>query len=268
MNRCVFAIATNTAREVTRQTVFYCIAFGGMLLILFSFSFTLFAFGEEARMVQEMGISTITMCCICLASLSAAHVISREVEKGTILTLLSKPVNKRSILLGKFLGVLGIVFFAFAIMGIFLTAPLCIKNSLEYHINLSASFANIGLSTLFRLVVSFLPVSIMCAIAIAGSICLPMASNLSCCMFIYVFGNLMNFFKCIFQTSDGSFPWYVSFVYAIIPNLEIFNTIGMETLPENIFSLRYLALPLLYAVLYVTFIITMACEFFDKKQCS
>ena len=94
MYKCIFTIAVNTTREVTRQAIFYCIVFGGILLILFSFSFTLFAFGEEAKMVREMGISTITICCLCLASLSAANAISREIEKGTIMTLLSKPVNK------------------------------------------------------------------------------------------------------------------------------------------------------------------------------
>lgn len=102
MNRCVFAIAGNTGREIVRQTIFYLIGCGGILFILLSFSFTLFAFGEETRMIKEMGISTITICCLCLASLSAANTISKEIEKGTIMTLLSKPVDKGSVLFGKF----------------------------------------------------------------------------------------------------------------------------------------------------------------------
>ena len=47
MNKCIFTIAGNTIREITRQAIFYLIVGGGCLLIMLSFSFTMFAFGEE-----------------------------------------------------------------------------------------------------------------------------------------------------------------------------------------------------------------------------
>ena len=181
------------------------------MLILCSFSFTLFAFGEETKMIREMGLSTITICCLCLASLTAANAISMEIEKGTIMTLLSKPVNRKSILLGKFFGILAVVFLAFIAMGIFLIVSLCVKDSLEYHHLLPASFTKVGYATNFRLVFSFLLVAIMCTIVITGSIYLPLVSNLSCGMFIYVLGNLMHFFQGLFRGNEGGFSWYVTF---------------------------------------------------------
>ena len=129
--------------------------------------------------------------------------------------LLSKPVNKRSILLGKFFGILGVVFLAFMVMGVFMTVSLCVKESLDYHISLSTSFAKIGCATLFQLVFSFLQVAIICTIAIAGSVYLPLVSNLTFCMFIYIIGNLMHFFQYLFQRNEGGFPWYVTvFMYS------------------------------------------------------
>jgi len=268
MNKCIGTIAVNTMKEVTRQALFYCIVCGGTSLILCSFFFTLFAFGEEAKMIREMGISTITMCCLCLASLSAANAISREIEKGTIMTLLSKPVNKKSVLLGKFFGILGAVFLAFMVMGILMTVSLCIKESLDYHTSVSASFAKIGCATLFQLIVSFFQVAIMCTIAIAGSIYFPLVSNLSCCMFIYIIGNLMHFFQYLFQGNEGGFPWYVTVFYVFFPNMEGFSIAGMGSWTGNPFSLTYLALLSLYTILYITFITTLACVFFDKKECA
>ncbi|HWR33396.1 MAG TPA: ABC transporter permease subunit [Chitinophagaceae bacterium] len=268
MNKCIFTIAVNTMKEITRQAIFYWIAFGGISLILFSFSFTLFAFGEEAKMIREMGISTITMCCLCLASLSAANAISREIEKGTIMTLLSKPVNKTSILLGKFFGILGVVFLAFMVMGIFMTVSLCVKESLDYHTSLLTSFAKIGYATLFQLIVSFLQVAIMCTITIAGSVYLPLISNLSCCVFIYIIGNLMHFFQYLFQGNAGGFPWYVTVFYVFFPNMEGFSIVGMGSWSGKPFSLSYMVSLALYAILYMTFVTTLACEFFDKKECT
>ena len=182
------------------------------------------------------------------------------------MTLLSKPVNKKSILLGKFFGILAVVFPAFMAMGIFLIVSLCVKDSLDYHISLSTSFAKVGYATIFRLVFSFLQVAIMCTIAIAGSIYLPLVSNLSCCMFIYVLGNLMHFFQGLFQGNESGFSWYVTVFYVFFPNMEGFSIMGMGSWSEKPFSLGYMVLLGLYAILYMAFVTTLACEFFDKKS--
>lgn len=266
MNRCIFTIAGNTAREVTRQTIFYLIACGGALLIFLSFSFTLFAFGEETRMIKEMGISTITICCLCLASLSAANTISKEIEKGTILTLLSKPVDKGSVLLGKFLGILVAVSLIFMLMGSFLIVSVCIKELLDYRIGLIAAFERIGYSAVFQLILAFLQIAIMCAIATAGSVYLPMISNLCCCIVIYLMGNLVNFFQGMLQINGGGTPWFLTPFFIIFPNLEKFSTLILGNEFVSL-SLIHMGLLTLYAMLYIMFVIVLTLVLFDRKEC-
>ena len=267
MNKCIFAIAGNTAREIMRQAIFYFIVCGGSLLILLSFSFTMFAFGEETKMIRGMGVSTITICCLCLASLSATNSISREIEKGTIMALLSKPVSKQSVLLGKFLGIMGVVSLSFMMMGFLLAISLCIKDSLEYHIGLLTTFASIGYPTLIQLIFSFLQVAVMCGIAVVGSIYLPMISNLSCCMFVYIVGNLVDFFEGFFLSNEGNLPWYVSFFNVFFPNLGGLGVVGTSNSFE-VFGLSYMALFAIYAILYLTLILLASCWFFEKMECS
>lgn len=252
--------------EVTRQTIFYLIACGGVLLIFLSFSFTLFAFGEEIRMIKEMGISTVTICCLCLASLSAANTISKEIEKGTILTLLSKPVDKGSVLLGKFLGILVAVSLIFMFMGFFLTVSVCIKESLDYHIGLIAAFERIGYSVVFQLILAFLQVAIMSAIATAGSVYLPMISNLCCCIVIYLMGNLISFFQGMLQINGGDTPWYLTSFFVIFPNLEEFSPLAVGNGAVSL-SLIHMGLLTLYAMLYITFVIVLTLILFDRKEC-
>ncbi len=265
MNKCVFTIAGNATKEVVRQPVFYLVACGGMALIFLSFSFTLFAFGEESRMIKEMGVSTITVCCLCLASLSAANTISKEIEKGTIVTLLSKPVDKNSILLGKFLGILASVSLIFIAMSVFLTFSLCVMESFEYRAGLLTSFVRVGYSTVSQLMFSFLPIAIMCAIATAASVFLGMISNLSCCLAVYVFGHLISFFQGMHQQS-GNWPrWYLMPFFMLFPNLEEFGVIGAED-KGRLLGFDHVVL-VIYAVLYITFVLVLAFEFFDKKEC-
>ncbi len=266
MDRYIIAIALNTTREIIRQPIFYSILCGGIALILFSFSFTLFAFGEEIRMIQEMGISTITICCLCLTSLCATNTLSREVEKGTLMTLLSKPIRKRSILLGKFLGILTIAFLTCTIMGTTLIISLSIKDSREFHLSPLTSFTHTGFSTFVQLFLSFLQICIISAIAVAGSLYLSMAANVSLCIGIYTLGNVMNFFHTLFQCNGNQFPWCISLLSVFLPNLEGFSSVGLGNCIEK-FHLGYMALHIVYAMLYITLVMALVFEFFDTKEC-
>ena len=81
-------------REIARQP-FYCIVlFSGCFIILMSFAFTFFAFGEEARMIRDMAISTITIGGILTGCLSSSILIAGEFEKQTVLAVLCKPVAR------------------------------------------------------------------------------------------------------------------------------------------------------------------------------
>lgn len=266
MHRRIITIAGNTARDVMRQGLFCLIAGGGVALMLCSFSFTLFAFGEETRMIQEMGISTIAVCCLCLASLCAANTISHEVEKGTITMLLSKPVDKSSVVLGKFFGILAAVSLVFAVMGIILTIALCIRGSLDHHTGFLSSFTRIGSSTVFQLAFSFVPVVIMCAVATAGSVYLGMIPNLCCCMVIYIIGNLTSFFQDVLPATTNWHGWYLSPFFVFVPNLEEFSTLGMGGKTETLSFYSVTAL-MIYAVLYTVFVIMLTITFFDRKEC-
>ncbi|MCF6157825.1 MAG: hypothetical protein E3K32_04480 [wastewater metagenome] len=253
-------IATITAREITRQAIFFFILIGGCLLIFLSLSFTLFAFGEELRMIKEMGISTIMICCLCLASLCATNAISKEREKGTFITLLCKPIDKRSILFGKFLGILGVISFVFFIMGGVLILSLSMKGFIEYHNGFFSSLVDIGCHTLLDLLFAFLQVAIICSIAISGSVFFTMVSNLSFCVFVFVVGNFASFF-------ENALLWYASFFFVFFPNLGYFNTLSAGNTFENI-GLSYILLSIVYAILYITLVLTLALDFFDKRECN
>jgi ABC-type transport system involved in multi-copper enzyme maturation permease subunit len=266
MNLHIVAIATNTVKEVLRQAIFCFIVGGGLLMILLSFLFTMFAFGEEVHMIREMGISSITLCCLFLASLSAAGTLSKEVEKGIILMLLSKPVTRKSILLGKFFGVLCTVSIAFIMMSVCLIVSLLIKECKEYNIGFLDAFEGIGYLTILQLIFSFLQIAIITGISIALSVYLPVISNISCCMFVYIIGNNIVFFKTIFSNGEGSTLWLESLFYVFFPNLEGLSFVNAYNSLDG-FSFTYLIFMLLYVISYLIFVLSLSCYFFESKEC-
>ena len=78
----------------------------------------------------------------------------------------------------------------------------------------------------------------------------------------------MHFFQYLFQGNEGGFPWYVTVFNVFFPNMEGFSIVGMGSWSGKPFSFGYIALLVLYAILYMTFVTTLACEFFDKKECT
>lgn len=263
LNSSAYIVAVNTVREVLRQPLFYFILCAGASLIASSLVFTLFTFGEDLQMIREMGVSTITVCCLCLASLSASHSVSKEAERGTIITLLSKSVSRKAIILGKFFGLLGAACAAFIILGFLLAMLLWAKDVLGYHAEVLPSLWRQAYPLFSQLSLVFLQIAIFCSIAIAGSVYMPVTTNLSFCMFLYIAGNLGGSFQELLRGNEGGFLWYVSVFYVFFPNFEGFCAIRVS---EN-FSGTYLALLTLYAALYTTLVLSVACEIFNRKEC-
>lgn len=126
-----WVVATNTAHEALRQPLFYIllVSFGGM--IWSSQYFTMFTLDEslEAFLLREMGISSIALACGLMAVLLSWLVITREMEKLTALTVLSKPVTRGQFLLGKYFGILAAVAYAAAVLGAVLVVTLWQKEA-------------------------------------------------------------------------------------------------------------------------------------------
>lgn len=120
------AIARTAFIESLRQPIFLVLVLvAGVLqvLVLASAGFTLGynydAAGDLAadnRMLFEVSLSSIFVCSLVLASLSATAIVSREIEKKTVLTVVSKPVPRAAVIVGKYLGVAGALTIAALIM--------------------------------------------------------------------------------------------------------------------------------------------------------
>ena len=101
----IVAIARNALTETVRQPVFVIILAVGAFMISLSPSFTMFTMMDDVKLLKDMGLATILLAGLLQAAFSAGNVISDEVERKTILSVLSKPVSKAQLILGKFVGI-------------------------------------------------------------------------------------------------------------------------------------------------------------------
>lgn len=99
-------VAFAAFRESCRQPMFWLIAGAAAVAIWLSVAIPYFTFGDDYKMMKQIGFDIVMLAASLFGTLAASMSISEEIEGRTAVTLMSKPVNRRQFLIGKFLGIL------------------------------------------------------------------------------------------------------------------------------------------------------------------
>ncbi|MEC9476352.1 MAG: ABC transporter permease subunit [Planctomycetota bacterium] len=77
----------------------------GILLVGVSPLLSAFALGDEDQLLVDISLSTMLCCGLLLGAFTAASNLGDEIRRRTVMVLLSKPVTRTTVLLGKFTGI-------------------------------------------------------------------------------------------------------------------------------------------------------------------
>ena len=102
----LLAIAVNTFLETIRQPIFGVVLVATLFLMIMNVGLAAFTLDDDDKLLTELGLSTLLLSGLFLASFSATSVLTREIENKTVLTVVSKPVSRPVFLAGKYLGLL------------------------------------------------------------------------------------------------------------------------------------------------------------------
>ncbi len=123
-----FIIARTTFLESVRQPItFIIVAMAAILMVLLTAAtgFTL-SFSESGevsgdnKLLLDFGLATVLALSVLLAGFIATATMSREIENRTVMTIVSKPVPRPALVVGKWLGVTAAQLLVVATMLIFL----------------------------------------------------------------------------------------------------------------------------------------------------
>lgn len=120
------AFISMTFREAIRSKILYGIGFFALAIFLFSLVLGELSLYEQERVIRDVGMTFIMLMGIALAMYTGIGQIHREIDRRIIYTILSKPVRRFHIVIGKFLGIALTLFVElsamFAVFLILLTA--------------------------------------------------------------------------------------------------------------------------------------------------
>ena len=144
------------------------------------------------------------------------------------MTLLSKPIHRRSFIIGKILGIFWLLMFMFLIMGAFELFAVAYKPIYEVRENSQDptvwQFCHFEMTqTIPGLALAFMQAVVLSAISVAIGTRVSMITNFAICFSIYVLGHLT---PMIMESAVGGLAIVVFFsqlISAIVPNLNLFS---------------------------------------------
>lgn len=106
----VLSIARITFLEAYRQRYFQLLLMVALALVISSLFFQQFNFGSsELKFIVDLGFGSLLFFGFLIAIVLSAQSLFSEWENRTAFTILARPVSRPSFLLGKWLGILGLL---------------------------------------------------------------------------------------------------------------------------------------------------------------
>jgi ABC-type transport system involved in multi-copper enzyme maturation permease subunit len=276
-------IARATIKEALRQPVFILLAIIGSLVIMANYWVPFFTLGDDTRVFIDCGLQTILISSLLLAVWTASISVADEIEGKTAMTLLSKPINRRQFVLGKYMGILQGALLLTALLGIVLIVATYFKYGYDQKESGQqvAAYLNwngwvpLLVPDRFEAAATILPalalivfeVAAMTAVSVAISTRAPMLVNMVTCFAIFVIGHLT---PVLVATSfEGGALVFVQFVAQllalVLPTLDHFN---MSTAVSTgaVIPGDYLLTTGLYCLAYSAAVVLLAFILFEDRD--
>jgi ABC-type transport system involved in multi-copper enzyme maturation permease subunit len=98
------AIAVNVFRESVRDKVLYNLVLFAILLIGASYLLGQLTAGQDVKIIKDLGLSATSIFGLFIAVFIGIGLVSKEVERRSIYSLLAKPIHRYQLVLGKYAG--------------------------------------------------------------------------------------------------------------------------------------------------------------------
>ena len=251
---CISVIAVNTFREYLRDKILYNVLFFALLLIGGAVILADLSIMEQQKIVTDIGLAAINIAGAIMAIFVGISLVSREIDRRTVYTIMARPISRAQFILGKYAG---------------LTLILGVNISIMFVVYLLTlwMFRTPIHASLFQAVwLMFVEVLLVTAIAMFFSTF--SSSTLSAIMTLglYVIGHVTTDLKGIAQKGKSETTKIVlDWLYYICPNMEVLNIKGQAARGVAV-SLSYQLLASAYGALYAALLLTAACLIFQRRD--
>jgi len=256
MNGRIACIASNTFREAVRDRVLYNLIAFALLMSAAAVLVGMISFGIERLVVVNLGLTAVSLFGVVIAIFVGIGLVSKEIEKRTLYTVLSRPVRRWEFIAGKFLGLTGTLVVNIFVMAIGVFVALLY---VSHHLHRS------DITVLVALYFIVLQLLIITALALLFSC---FSSPLLSAVFafcLFVIGSFAEDLRGFARLSRGVARWLATGVAYLVPNLSALNVISQAGHGEHL-SARLTMYNTAYALVYTLAILSGAVLIFERRN--
>jgi ABC-type transport system involved in multi-copper enzyme maturation permease subunit len=260
-------IAVNVFRESVRDKVPYNLVLFAVLLMGASFLIGQLTAGQDIKIIKDLGLAATSLFGLFIAIFIGIQLVSKEVERRSIYSLLAKPVHRHQLVLGKYAG---LVLTLAVNLGVMTAALYAVLAYVAWTLDPVAAPASetpaLDPAMLKAVWLTFAELAVVTAIALFFSTFSTPVLSAALTLALVVAGrfsaDLRNFDQAVESPAAAALA---RFLYWVLPNLAPFD-VRLPVVHGLPVSWAYLALTSLYAVLYVGSLLALAVFIFSRRD--
>jgi ABC-type transport system involved in multi-copper enzyme maturation permease subunit len=256
MNARIAHIASNTFREAVRDRVLYNLIAFAVLISAAAIFIGQISIEIERLVVINLGLTAVSLFGVVIAIFVGIGLVSKEIEKRTLYTVLSRPVRRWEFIVGKFFGLAGtlVVNTFFMALGVF--------GALLYVAHRFSAADSSILIALYFIILEFL---IICALALLfSSFSTPLLSAVFA-FSLFVIGSFADDLRGFATLAHGLTRWVATGAAYLVPNFSALNVISAVAHQQPI-SWQLVLQNTLYTLFYTAMALSGAVLIFDRRD--
>lgn len=248
------AIARNTFREAVRDRIFLLVGAFGLLLVASAAVMSPLTVGAQQKIVVDIGLAAQSVLGLLVVVLVGSGMLHKEIDKRTIMTILSKPISRLEYLVGKYIGLLAVLVSMMAVMFcVFLVA--CAFTATPIKV---AFLASLGMTVVEMMVVTAL-------VVFFSTFTTPVLTSLFT-LGVYVTGHTVQDLESFAEvTGSAAVAQVMGVAKWVIPNLDLFN-IRSAVVHGLAMDTAQIAWAATYGLLYSLLLVALSDVTFRRRE--
>ena len=256
MSRIV-ALAGVTVREAFRQKLAVNLLVFALALLSASVAISALTFGEQYRIIVNLGLSAMEVFGTLIAVFLGAGLIARDVERRTVYPILARPISRAAYVASRYLGLVATLALNLAVMAAVFVAMLALyERSLRFLVDSPL------LLVLLAMVVQLAMVAAIAAFF--SSFSTPTLSAILA-LALVVAGHLASDLVRYWARQGAATRWAGKLAYVLVPNLEALDFKEAMVYRDPI-AWSGTLLGLAYGVLYAAAVVALAAGVFSRRD--
>jgi ABC-type transport system involved in multi-copper enzyme maturation permease subunit len=252
----ILSIASNTFREAVRDRVLYNLILFALLLVGAAVLFGQISLDIERIVVVNLSLTSISIFGVVMAIFIGIQLVSKEIERKTLYTVLARPVRRWEFIVGKFFGLVETL----VVNALFMTAGF--YAALFY---VSHGFHRSDLYILAAIYFIILQFVMVTALALLfSSFSTPVFSAIFA-FALFIVGTFADDLRNFARLSEGITRWVIGAVAYALPNFGSLNVI-LPVAHDQPVSWALVLHNSLYAMLYAGAAVCGAVLIFERRN--